>query len=503
MSSKLNIAHPRLSSLGMVACCKGLTEFLLHSVAAMPELLKDAGYYTVMAGKWHLGKTKEQSPQARGFDKSFSLLVGGGSHHGWEPALDPGDEKYKLMIRGSIAGMYMEDSDPVNELPKGYYSSDYFTDRLLGYLKEQGDDDKRPFFAYLPFQAPHFPLQVSKDYIEHYRGRYDNGPEALREERIARMKEMNLIPEDTRPADYYSYPQRKSNRPWEQRDKVGRERSARKMEIYAGMVENMDWNIGRVLKHLESTGQLDNTMIFFMSDNGAEGSQLEAAPAHRNLTEGFAKYYDNSLDNLGQPNSYCWYGSRWAQVGTAPSKLYKFFTHQGGIRVCSLVRYPPWQKRAGSICHKYCTIMDVLPTVLDAAGAKHPNGAEYRGRRVEKMLGRSWVPYMSGDTDAIHPDDTITGWEFIGRQALRKGTYKIIRLPPPWGTGEWEMYDLAKDFAEDRDLRHDEPEKFAEMLNHWKDYAKANGIVDARISVEKYFDMQEENLTDSEPEQYV
>lgn len=136
------------------------------------------------------------------------------------------------------------------------------------------------------------------------------------------------------------YPHRMSNRLWEERDKVARERSARKMEIFAGMVENMDWNIGKVLDHLEATNQLDNTAIFLLSDNGAEGTMLEAAPANRNIMPGLTKYYDNSLDNLGEPNSYWWYGNRWAQVGTAPAKLYKFFTHQGGIRVCSLARYP-------------------------------------------------------------------------------------------------------------------------------------------------------------------
>ncbi len=272
------------------------------------------------------------------------------------------------------------------------------------------------------------------------------------------------------------------------------------MEIYAGMVENMDWNIGRVLQHLETTGQLDNTIVFFMSDNGAEGAQLEAVPAHRSLMPGFQKYYNNALENLGAYDSYCWYGNRWAQVGTAPSKLYKFFSHQGGIRVCSLVRYPKW-KRQGEISHEYCTIMDILPTVLDLAQVPQP-AEKYRGRRVEKILGRSWNSYMRGESDHIHPEDNITGWEFIGRQALRKGSYKIVRLPPPWGTGEWEMYNLAHDMAENRDLRHKESAKFEELLADWKIYVKQHGIVEAPTVVD-YYAMQEEDLTDGETEAVV
>ena len=463
----------------------------------MPELLRDAGYYNVMAGKWHLGKTLDQSPMARGFEKSWSMLVGGGNHYGWEPQLDI-QPKQEQMVRGSVAGMYIENDQLLDKVPQGYYSSDYFADKLIEYLKDQPKDDSRPFFAYLPFQAPHFPLQVEKEYIRNYHGRYDDGPEALREERVERLKDMGFIPGDTQPGDFHSYPHLRSNRPWGKRDPVGRERSARKMEIFAGMVENMDYNIGKVVDHLESTGQLDNTVIFFLSDNGAEGSQLEAAPKHRNNTEAFRRYFDNSLDNLGAYNSYCWYGSRWAQVGTAPSKLYKFFTHEGGIRVCSLVRFPKW-KQQGIISHEYCTIMDILPTILDLAKIEHP-GEQYKGRKVEKMLGKSWNKYMQGEMEHMHPDDTITGWEFIGRQALRKGSYKIVRLPPPFGTGEWELFNLATDKTESKNLRDQEPEKFEEMLAHWHTYAKENGIVEASASVAAYYDYQEEDMTDGEPE---
>ncbi|SPO07567.1 related to Arylsulfatase [Cephalotrichum gorgonifer] len=473
---------------------------LSDRVVTMPELLRDAGYYNVMAGKWHLGATKAHSPKARGFEKSFTFLLGGGNHHGWEPTLKPEDYKYKPMIRGGRDGLYLDEDEWTTNLPEGYYSSDYFADRLVSYLKDRKADDERPFFAYLPFQAPHFPLQVSKEYIQKYHGRYDAGPERIREERIERLRNLGFIPRDAKPAVFQTYPKRMSNRDWEQRDDLARKRSARKMEVFAGMVERMDYNIGKVLEYLESTGQRDNTVIFFLSDNGAEGTQLEAAPANRNVIPGLVKYFDNSLENLGAPNSFCWYGNRWAQVGTAPSKLYKFFTHQGGIRVCSLVSYPKW-KRNGIVSHQYCTVMDILPTVLELAGVQHP-GQEYKGKPIEGILGKSWNRYMMAEAENIHDDDTITGWEFIGRQALRKGSWKIVRLPPPWGTGQWELYDLSSDLAEAVDLREEKPEKLVEMLRHWKEYAERNGIVDIK-TVEQAYAYQEEEWTESDLEDVV
>ena len=451
-----------------------------------------------MAGKWHLGSTKEHSPKARGFEKSFTMMLGGGNHHGWEPELKPEDVGFKPLIRGGIGGMYLDEDEWVDKLPDGYFSSDYFTDRLLKYLGDRPQD--KPFFAYLPFQAPHFPLQVSKEYIQKYNGRYDAGPERIREQRIGRLRELGFIPQDMKPAPFYPYPKRMSNRPWEERDDMARKRSARKMEVFAGMVENMDYNIGRVLDYLETMGLRDDTVIFFLSDNGAEGTQLEAAPANRNSMPALRKYFNNSLDNLGAPDSYCWYGNRWAQVGTAPSKLWKFFTHQGGIRVCSLVNYPKW-KRQGIVSHQYCTIMDILPTILDLAGTQHP-GTEYKGKQVQPMLGKSWYKYMMGEAEAIHDEDTITGWEFLGRQALRKGGWKIVRLPPPWGTGEWELYDLTNDLAEEVDLRERHPDKFAELLEDWKEYAKKHRVVDIK-TVEQAYALQEEEWTESDLEDIV
>jgi arylsulfatase A-like enzyme len=201
--------------------------------------------------------------------------------------------------------------------PKGFFSSDYYASKLIHYLSEERPKDK-PFFAYLPFSAPHWPLQVDKQYRNKYKGRYDAGPEALRQERLARLKELGLIPKDVVPHDVVA-PEKAE---WTQMTDEERALSARAMETYAGMVENMDWNIGRVLEYLEKIGEKDNTFIVFMSDNGAEGAAFEALPTlGPDLIRVIDTFYDNSLDNVGNHNSFVWYGPRWAQAATGKIKL--------------------------------------------------------------------------------------------------------------------------------------------------------------------------------------
>ncbi|MCB1632890.1 MAG: sulfatase-like hydrolase/transferase, partial [Pseudomonadales bacterium] len=190
--------------------------------------------------------------------------------------------------------------------------------------------------AYLAFTAPHWPLQAPRDLIEKYRGRYDEGPDALRAERLARLRKLGLCPEDA-----VAHPVVPIDRPWSELTDDERKVSARTMEVYSAMVERMDWNIGRVVDYLRKSGELDNTVILFMSDNGAEGTLLEALPIlGTHMMNVIKRYYDNSYENIGNPNSFVWYGPRWAQAATAPSRLFKMFTTEGGIRVVSFMHYP-------------------------------------------------------------------------------------------------------------------------------------------------------------------
>jgi arylsulfatase len=267
--------------------------------------------------------------------------------------------------------------------------------------------------------------------------------------------------------------------------------SARTMEVYAAMVQNMDAQIGRVLDYLRSTGELDDTFVLFMSDNGAEGLLMEAYPViTENIFDHIAKHYDNSLDNIGERNSYTWYGPRWASAGTAPARLYKSFSSEGGIRVPLILRYPPLITPdrgpgsgggggGGGVDHSFATVMDIMPTILDLAGAQHPGAKTYRGRTVAPMRGCSWLPYLTdpeGCGGHIHDNETVTGWELFNQQALRKGSWKIVRIQPPFGPGTWQLYDLSKDLGETEDLSARHPDKLQELLQHWDEYVEEVGV---------------------------
>ena len=454
----------------------GYEGYLNDRVVALPELLRDAGYLTLMSGKWHLGTTIETSPWARGFERSFALLPGGASHYG-------GSADVGFLPAPKL---YTED-DRFTTVGDDFYSSDYYTDTLLRYLRERAPEDDRPFFAYLPFQAPHWPLQAPTESVAKYRGRYDAGPDALREERLTALKRLGLCPPDVEP-----HPVVADGAPeWADMTAEERALSARSMEVYAGMVDRMDQNVGRVLDYLTETGELDNTVVIFMSDNGAEGAIVEAMPllgAH--ISAQIEKHCDNSLDNLGRPNSFIWYGPRWAQAATAPSRLHKAFTTEGGIRVVGFITWSGFA-RQGQIGTAFATVMDIAPTVLELAGAEHP-GTRYRGREVAPMRGRSLVGYLSGDTDAVHDADTHTGWELFGRRAIRQGDWKALHLPEPYGTGAWQLYDLAADPGEIDDLAGSRPEILAGLLRLWDRYVEENGVIVDPISV---FEVSSESFT--------
>jgi len=443
----------------------GYEGYLNQRVVTLPELMRDAGYRTLLSGKWHLGDTATSKPVARGFERSFAFLPAGGSHYG----------QGELNRFATVEALYEEDGVPVESLPDDFYSSDYFATKLIHYLAEREDD--RPFFAYLPFTAPHWPLQAPDAEIAKYRGRYDDGPDALRARRLARLKALGLCDPQVEP-----HPVVADEPEWDALDDTGRAWSARTMEVYAAMVDRMDQNVGRVLAHLRSTGQLEDTLVFFLSDNGAEGAIVEAMPLYGPMiVDRVKRYYDNSLANLGRPTSCCWYGPRWAQAATAPSRLHKSYTSQGGIRVPAFASGPGVARR-GEIGHAFSTAMDVLPTILDIAGVA-PAGDHYAGRPVARPRGRSMAPWLAGRAEAVHPEETETGWELFGRRAVRKGDWKALWLPQPLGTGDWQLYDLAADPGEIHDRAADRPEILADLRGAWERYAAETGVLPTPVSV--------------------
>ena len=365
-----------------------------------------------------------------------------------------------------------------------FYSSSAFASKLIHFLDDRSNSQRnQPFFAYLPFSAPHWPLQASKKDRLEYRGVYDEGPDILRQKRLSRIKHLGLVPSHARPHDVITPPsERLLSREWSSLTNAEREYSSRTMEVYAGMVQSMDTQIGRVLSYLRSAKELDDTFILFMSDNGAEGLLLEAVPVIKeNIFDHIARYYDNSLDNIGNANSYTWYGPRWASAATAPSRLYKAFSSEGGIREPLIVSYLPLTStHASQISHVFSTVMDITPTILELAGIRHPS-PRYRGRDVVPVRGHSWVSYLSNPQQQrfIHDEESVTGWELFDRQALRKGRWKIVLIPAPYGPGHWQLYDLDEDPGETNDLAQWQPGKLQELLLHWDEYARDVGLAGA------------------------
>jgi len=429
----------------------GYEGYLNDLVATLPEVLRDNGYSTSIAGKWHLGRTEELSPAARGFDHSYIMVQGGASHF----------DDARAIIGVDPKAIYRENGKQV-KVPKGFFSSDFYTDKVISYIEAAGD---KPFFTFLSFTAPHWPLHAPDSYIEKYAGRYDEGYEAIRQQRLGKMKEMGLIGHKL-----------VSNLPfnqlpgWDELTDEQRKTEARKMEIYAAMVDSMDDNIARVLEHLEKTGKLDNTVVMFMSDNGADGNSPEVLPGNKAW---IANEYDNSYENMGRPNSYVWYGAQWGQVGATPFPMWKGFPSEGGL-VVPVILSLPGDGRKGDINHEFFHVMDIMPTFLELAGIEKPS-SPYKGREIFEMQGVSMLPGLDGNA----PQDRVVGWELFGRSAVRVGDWKIRLLEAPYGSGQWQLFNLSEDPTETTNLAAKEPEKLKELVAQWDTYVSRNGVFPA------------------------
>lgn len=474
----------------------GYEGYLNERVVALPELLRDNGYHTLMAGKWHLGLTPERTPYKRGFERSLAHLPACSNHYAFEPQLQ-GDDETPTFLEASYIALHTEDDHYVKKLPEGWYSSDGYGDKMLEYLqdwnkanqeakgnKEDDDDDneRRPFFGYLPFTAPHWPLQAPREYIDHYRGVYNDGPDELRQKRLQRLKELGMIRDDVEAHPVVA----DEVKEWADYTPEEKKLSCTAMEVYAGMVESIDANVGKVVNYLESIGELDNTFVCFMSDNGAEGAAYEAYPlVQSGVLPHLQQYYDNSLDNLGNYNSFIWYGPRWAQAATAPSRLYKAYTTEGGVRVPFVARFPQNASAANidnsvagqnTITDQFATVMDLAPSILDMAGISHP-APTYQNREVVPMRGKSFYPWARGSSPRIHEKDFIQGWETCGRAALRYGDWKIVYIPKPKGPERWQLYNLERDPGEIHDLAESEPERLGQLLKLWDQYVLETGVI--------------------------
>ena len=444
----------------------GYEGYLNFQVAALSELFLEAGYNTYMTGKWHLGLTQETSPAARGFEKSFGLLQGGAG------AFDN-----MLPIVGPDKALYRENDVTLEELPEDFYSTPFYTELMMDYINEDLDDGK-PFFAYLSYTSPHWPLQAPQESIARYKGVYDSGYDALQEKRLQNLKDLDLVGAEVEP-----FPRLLDQRPWGELSPEEQRYQAKIMEIYAAMVDDVDVYIGRMIDYLKEVGEYENTVIFFMSDNGPEGHALQHS--FPEVAAWAAECCDNSYENIGNADSYVWLGPNWARAGNTPLRMFKGYTSQGGVRAPAFFHYPR-AMQSGVLNDSITTVKDVMPTLLELAGIGHPGAGTFQGREVLAMQGRSVVPVLTGERNSIREPGDYMGWELFGKQAIRQGDWKILYVPsipsrdvrlPVLKPGQWQLYNLAEDPSEMNDLANSNPGKLREMLTLWEQYTTENNFI--------------------------
>lgn len=410
--------------------------YLNNECVTLGEILKSAGYRTMMSGKWHVGEFREQWPRQRGFDRYYGLISGAMNFFN----IEKGKE--------NAVRIFLEDNREIRPRGQGFYATNAFTDAALGFLDESAGGDE-PFFLYLAYTAPHYPLHALPEDIAKYKGRYIEGWEALRRERYERMRETGVLTE-THPL---SSPHPEVI-PWD--DVKDKEEMDLKMAIYAAQVESMDRGIGQVVEKISSMGELDNTLIMFLSDNGACAETSALGGKWRDRT-----------GELGTEDSYESYGLSWANAGNTPFRKFKRFTAEGGILTPFIVHWPSGIKPDGKIRREPAHIIDIMPTLCEVCEAGYPE--EFNGNRIKPAEGESLVPLFQGETvDSAR----ALFWEHLGEKAALAEPWKIVQR---YQSDSWELYNLSEDPVELQDLSEHFPEKKKELIAAFETWAERVG----------------------------
>jgi arylsulfatase len=407
--------------------------------------LRKVGYHTYMAGKWHLGKTKDKLPASQGFEESVVLAEGGADNY----------EK-KSYTPGYAAVHFYEGANKIDP-PDDFYSTKFYTDKLIGYI-DKNADDRKPFFAYLAFQAVHQPHQAPENFIHRYDHTYDAGWSAIRDVRYQRQVELGIMPSGL---DLSA-----AGRPdWNALSAEEKKVASRRMAVYAGMVEYMDMSIGRIVDRLKEKGLLDNTVIVFLSDNGGESAELQKMfPAY------YRQNFDLSYDRIGLKGSYSEYGPGWAGASMTPLANYKGSASEGGIRAPLVIRYPK-SIAIDQTTDKLASVVDLVPTILDFAGV-------LPSRAGGQLAGASMLPLLTGRSGKLHDGDVVAQ-EVAGGSAVFQGDYKLVRNAPPLGDFKWRLYNVKFDPAETRDIAAENPKLVETLQSAYADYVRKNGVIEA------------------------
>lgn len=410
--------------------------FLNRNTVTIAEVLKEAGYATFMTGKWHLGDVNEsQWPLQRGFDKFYGILSGASNY-------------FKPEYPRGIT--YMNDTISITD--KNFYTTDAFTDYAIKFIEEEEHQkEEKPFFLYLAYNAPHWPLHAPQELIDKYQGRYMEGWGKLREDRYTKMKSMGLIDDDWELTD-------QDSRDWDALSQDKKEEMDLRRAIYSAMVDRMDQNIGRIIDHLKEQGTLENTLIIFLNDNGAcaEFSELGNGPA-------------KFLGTKDGPNVLS-YGRAWANGSNTPYREYKHWVHEGGISTPFIVHWPAAIPKSnnGKLVTQYGFLPDLMATFLDVSKAQYPE--VFQENKIKNHSGKSLVPLFKGTDQPIHTEPIF--WEHEGNKAVRLGKYKLVSKWDKNKETNWELYDMEKDRTEVHDLSSKMPGKTKELASLYNSWAE-------------------------------
>ena len=430
----------------------GYEGIMSGNVVTLPMLLKDAGYNTYMAGKWHLGKTKESLPAARGFTRSIALMESGADN--WE-------HKSYLPLYDYV---HFYEGFKETDLPDDFFSSDYYIRRMTEYIDADRSEERKPFFAYVSYQAQHYPHQAPEEYIDKYMGMYDAGWDAIRQQRYEKQVELGIMPAGLELQPNPIAPA------WESLTDEQRKVQAKKMAVYAAMLENLDDGVGRLLAHLAEIGEADNTLIIFKSDNGADNNEQDLV-----FPEWYAANFDLSYEQMGLKGSYMNYGPGWAGVSGAPLTLFKGSASEGGMRVPFIVTGPGVQK--GVTTDAFAYVSDITPTILELANVPQPEGT-YNGRDVHLITGKSMLPFLRGKSSYVHGEDDPVAYELAGSAAVFLGDYKLRKNNPPFGDKQWRLFNMVEDPTEINDLSEQMPEVFEMMIAAYENYADEVNLIE-------------------------
>lgn len=414
--------------------------YLNRKCVTLAEALRPAGYATYMSGKWHVGEEHPHWPMDRGFERHFGLVSGGMNYFDIRKAKRP-----------DIVRKFSYENEQKLPPAEGFYATDAFTDYAVERIREH-DSAEKPFFLYLAYTAPHWPLHAHPEDIEKYADRYRDGWPALREERYRRQLDLGLIK-----PEWALSPQDEQAADWESLDHETKHLMARKMAIYAAQVDRMDQGVGKVVQALQAKGELDNTLILFLSDNGAchEGGPL-----------GFDRD-EGTGGELGGVDSYQSYGLSWSNASNTPFRRHKHWVHEGGIATPLIAHWPAGIAEPGEQTDQTGHIIDIMPTLCEVAQAPYPRACE--GHEIQPTPGKSLVPVFEGRRREPH---SILYWAHMGNRAIRTEEWKLVMEKE----SPWELYDVQADRTELHNLAEQKPDTVKTLRNQFREWGKSVGV---------------------------